>query len=131
VITASEFAVKMGGKGLESPCKDGGVGCTTQKLSDGSLLGVWETPRPIPRCTRFRSRGGSSTPAFSSRTAGLFPSGTGFQGKGRLGHLLKTPPLTRAQLTKLIQNPALRQREGYEEGAVRETRTAPWMLYFL
>lgn len=31
----------------------------------------------------------------------------GFQGKGRLGPLLKTPPLTRAQLTKLIQNPAL------------------------
>lgn len=30
-----------------------------------------------------------------------------FQGKGRLGPLLKTPPLTRAQLAKLIQNPAL------------------------
>ncbi|MET8133489.1 MULTISPECIES: hypothetical protein [unclassified Streptomyces] len=41
-----------------------------------------------------------------SRSAAI-RAGTGFQGKGRLGPLLKTPPLTRAQLDKLIRNPAL------------------------
>jgi hypothetical protein len=83
--------------------------CTTQKLSDGSLLGVWETPpsdpalHPIP----FSGREFDARLQLKDGRALSIRASTGFQGKGRLGPLFKIPPLTRAQPTRLIQNPAL------------------------
>ncbi|MEU6274663.1 hypothetical protein ABZ871_19960 [Streptomyces populi] len=104
---------KTGGGGLRNPCqdapKDGRVGCATQKLSDGSLLGVWETPPTDPALHPVPA-GGRELDAGLQLKDGRYltvRASTGFQGKGQLGPLLKTPPLTRAQLTKLIQNPAL------------------------
>ncbi|MFB7247820.1 hypothetical protein CW362_23995 [Streptomyces populi] len=104
---------KTGGGGLRNPCqdspKDGSIGCTTQKLSDGSLLGVWETPPTDPALHPIPA-GGREFEAGLRLKDGRYltvRASTGFQGKGQLGPLLKTPPLTRAQLTKLIQNPAL------------------------
>lgn len=113
VVPASVIAAKAGGAGLGAPCKDapkdGSIGCTTQKLPDGSILGVWETPPTDPALHPVPAGGrefDASLRLKDGRVVSVRAS-TGFQGKGQLGPLLKTPPLTRAQLTKLIQNPAL------------------------
>ncbi|MFI0963006.1 hypothetical protein ACH4S8_16640 [Streptomyces sp. NPDC021080] len=115
VVTASGIATKTGGKGLGNPCKDapkdGRLGCTTQKLSDGSLLALWETPPTDPALHPVPA-GGRELDARLVLKDGSFVevrASTGFQGKGQLGPLLRTPPLTRAQLGKLVQNPALRK----------------------
>ncbi|MCT9009607.1 hypothetical protein [Streptomyces rhizosphaerihabitans] len=114
VATRTEIAAKTGGKGLENPCKDapkdGRVGCTTQKLSDGSLLGVWETPASDPALhpTPAWGREFTAVLVLKDGRALRVRDSTGYQGEGQLGRLLKTPPLTRDQLTKPIQNPALR-----------------------
>jgi hypothetical protein len=99
------------GKGIEDPCKDasldGRVGCTSQRLSNGNLLGIWQEGKP--------DAGSYPTwgPTFSAvlkvtdgRVLHVRDTG-GFLGKGQLGPLLKTPPLTRDQLHKLILNPQL------------------------
>ncbi|MFF3451463.1 hypothetical protein ACFYXJ_30445 [Streptomyces sp. NPDC002667] len=113
VVTASVIAAKTGGKGLGDPCKDapkdGRVGCTTQKLSDGALLAVWETPPADPALHPVPAGGRELDARLVLKGGGFLQvrASTGFQGKGRLGPLLTTLPLTRAQLSKLIQNPAL------------------------
>ncbi|MEV6198319.1 hypothetical protein AB0M19_38745 [Streptomyces sp. NPDC051920] len=113
VAPRSVIDAKTGGAGLENPCKDapkdGRIGCTTQKLPDGSLLGVWETPasdpalHPVP----FTGREFEARLELKDGRVLFVRDSTGFQGKGQLGPLLKNPPLTRAQLTALIRNPAL------------------------
>jgi len=113
VTPRSAVDAKTDGAGLRNPCRDaprdGRVGCTTQKLSDGSLLGVWETPPADPALHPVPA-GGREFDAGLRLKDGRYlvvRVSTGFQGKGQLGPLLKTPPLTRAQLARLIQNPAL------------------------
>ncbi|WP_369262023.1 hypothetical protein [Streptomyces sp. R35] len=111
LATRKEAQAKSGGKGIEDPCKDapkdGRVGCTSQKLSNGNLLGIWQEGEA--------DAGSYPTwgPTFSAvlkltdgRVLHVRDTG-GFLGKGQLGPLLKTPPLTRDQLHKLILNPKL------------------------
>ncbi|WP_406332788.1 hypothetical protein [Streptomyces sp. NBC_00203] len=111
LATRKEAQAKSDGKGIEDPCKDapkdGRVGCTSQKLSNGNLLGIWQEGEA--------DAGSYPTwgPTFSAvlkltdgRVLHVRDTG-GFLGKGQLGPLLKTPPLTRDQLHKLILNPKL------------------------
>ncbi|MEV6015988.1 MULTISPECIES: hypothetical protein [unclassified Streptomyces] len=113
VATASVISAKTGAKGLGNPCKDapkdGRLGCTTQKLSDGRLLAVWETPPSDPALHPVPADGREFEARLVLKDGGFLDvrASTGFQGKGQLGPLLKTPPLTRDQLTELIRNPAL------------------------
>ncbi|MFD5638069.1 hypothetical protein ACFWJM_28520 [Streptomyces sp. NPDC127077] len=113
VVTGAEITAKTGGKGLGNPCKDapkdGRIGCTTQKLSNGGLLAVWELPPADPALHPVPAGGREFDARLVLKDGGFLQvrASTGFRGKGQLGPLLKTPPLTRAQLTKLIQNPAL------------------------
>ncbi|MFE1291608.1 hypothetical protein [Streptomyces sp. NPDC058751] len=113
LATPAEIDTKADGGGLENPCKDapkdGRVDCTTQKLSDGALLGVWETPATDSLLAPDPS-GGREYDAVLRLADGrslTVRASTGFQGRGRLGPLLVEPPLTRAQLTELIRNPVL------------------------
>lgn len=112
VSSRSEIAAKTGGAGLGDPCEDaakaGLIGCTTQKLSDGTVLSVWRTGPGEP----------GSQPTWGQEFAGVLSlrdgralrvrDSAGYQGRGQLGRVLKTTPLTRSQFTKLILNPALR-----------------------
>ncbi|MFE2536454.1 hypothetical protein [Streptomyces sp. NPDC059371] len=113
IATRSETDTTPGDEGPENPCTDaatdGRIDCTTQKLSDGALLGVWETPAADSDMAPEPS-GGREYDAVLRLKDGrslTVRAGAGLQGKGRLGPLLTAPPLTRAQLAKLIQNPAL------------------------
>ncbi|MEU4168448.1 hypothetical protein AB0F46_16435 [Streptomyces sp. NPDC026665] len=113
IATRSETDTGAGGAGPENPCKDaakdGRIDCTTRKLSDGALLGVWETPAADSDLAP-EPAGGREYDAVLRLTDGrslTVRASTGFHGRGRLGPMLVNPPLTRAQLTELIRNPAL------------------------
>ncbi|WP_369249120.1 hypothetical protein [Streptomyces sp. R41] len=113
VATREEVQAKTGGKGIEGPCKDapkdGRVDCTSQKLPDGSLLGIWQTGEPEPGSFSYPTWGPEFAAALKLTDGRILQVRDigGFQGKGQLGPLLKTPPLTRDQLNKLILNPEL------------------------
>ncbi|MFI6489961.1 hypothetical protein [Streptomyces sp. NPDC050564] len=113
VATTKQIQAKTGGKGIEDPCKDapkgGRVGCTSQKLSHGSLLGIWQTGEPEPGSFSYPTMGPEFAAVLKLKDGrALFVRDFGgFQGKGQLGPLLKAPPLTRDQLHKLILNPEL------------------------
>ncbi|GGN78126.1 hypothetical protein GCM10011579_061010 [Streptomyces albiflavescens] len=113
VLTSQQVAVKTGRKGIEDPCKDapkdGRVNCTTEKLPNGSLLGIWQEGVPEPGSYSYPKWGKTYVASLKLTDGGILQvrDTTGFQGKGQLGPLLKTPPLTRAQLHKLILNPVL------------------------
>ncbi|MGQ4382805.1 hypothetical protein [Streptomyces sp. SAS_270] len=111
--TLKEVAAKTGGKGFENPCKDapkdGRVDCVTEKLPDGGLLGIWQVGEPEPGSESYPTMGKEFDAALRLPDGRILHvrDSAGYQGKGRLGPLLKTPPLTRAQLRALILKPQL------------------------
>ncbi|MFD9510187.1 hypothetical protein [Streptomyces mirabilis] len=113
VASRKEVAAKTGGKGIEDPCKDapkdGRVGCTSEKLSNGDVLGIWQVGEPEPGSYSYPTWGKEFAAVLQLTDGRILQvrDSTGYQGKGQLGPLLKTPPLTRDQLRKLIVNPEL------------------------
>lgn len=113
VMNRKEVVAKTGGKGIEDPCKDapkdGRVGCTSEKLSNGDVLGIWQMGEPEPGSYSYPTWGKEFAAVLKLRDGRILQirDSAGFQGKGQLGPLLKTPPLTRDQLRKLVVNPEL------------------------
>ncbi|WP_432175697.1 hypothetical protein [Streptomyces sp. Tue6028] len=111
--TAKEVEAKTGGLGLQDPCKDsprdGTVDCTSEKLPNGNVLGIHRTGAPDPGTYSYPTWGPEfvATLQLSDGRVLHVRANGGFQGKGQLGPLLKTPPLDRDQLRKLTLNPKL------------------------
>lgn len=81
--------------------------CVREKLPDGRVLTIWRTPAAN---TSGEPRWGTELTGRLALQDGeaLFARDiTGFRGKGELGPLLKTPPLTRAQFRELLLRPEL------------------------
>ncbi|MDN3263191.1 hypothetical protein QWJ26_25920 [Streptomyces sp. CSDS2] len=81
--------------------------CVREELPDGGVLTIWRQP----------ARHDEGTPVWGEELTGrlLLPDGrallvrdsTGYDGDGRLGPLLSSPPLTRDQLRTLMLRPVL------------------------
>ncbi|MFI9581504.1 hypothetical protein ACIHCQ_06590 [Streptomyces sp. NPDC052236] len=104
---------KTGGKGMAddlcAPDPQAGVrlDCVREKLPDGRVLTIWR--KPVAN-TSGEPRWGAELTAQLTLKGGqvlLSRDITGFAGKGELGPLLKTPPLTRAQFRELLLRPEL------------------------
>jgi hypothetical protein len=81
--------------------------CVREKLPDGRVLTIWRTPAAN---TSGEPRWGTELTgqlALKDGEALFARNSTGFRGKGELGPLLKTPPLTRAQFRELLLRPEL------------------------
>ncbi|MEU0742501.1 hypothetical protein [Streptomyces sp. NPDC006134] len=96
----------------EDPCTvDGGADrrdCTTERLPDGSRLSVWESVQDPD--DGGRPQWGPELAArllLKDGTVLDIRDSTGFRGTGEQGPLLKTFPLTRAQLRELALRPEL------------------------
>ncbi|QOV41722.1 hypothetical protein [Streptomyces chromofuscus] len=131
IMTHEYIDAKTGGKGMPSDLcgPDGGrIDCVREQLPDGRVLTIWRedaTARP-GRVSPSTSPGGVSPtvspvatgyPTWGPELVGrlTLPDGrilavrdsSGFQGKNKLGPLLKTTPLGREQLRDLMLRPEL------------------------
>ncbi|MEU2674036.1 hypothetical protein ABZ622_35290 [Streptomyces sp. NPDC007164] len=95
----------------DNPCKpDHGVpampDCVNEKLPDGRVLTIWSDPMNYEGKPQW---GRELTGRVTFKDGGVLSvrDSTGFKGERAQGPLLKTPPLTRAQLRALLLSPEL------------------------
>ncbi|MFI7364887.1 hypothetical protein ACIBO4_22375 [Streptomyces sp. NPDC050149] len=82
--------------------------CVREELPDGRVLTIWNDPMTIVRSSV--AQWGPEMGAQLTLKDGeqlTVRNSTGFEGDAALGPLLKTPPLTRAQLRTLMLRPEL------------------------
>ncbi|MFJ8851737.1 hypothetical protein [Streptomyces sp. NPDC102437] len=95
----------------DNPCEDApGVpampDCVNEKLPDGRVLTTWSDPMNYEGAPQW---GRELTGRLTFKDGGVLAvrDSTGFKGERAQGPLLKTPPLTRAQLRELMLSPQL------------------------
>ncbi|MGW2086099.1 hypothetical protein [Streptomyces sp. NPDC001880] len=93
------------------PCKPvqgqpGPADCVSEELPDGRVLTTWSDPMNYGGAPQW---GKELTGRLTLKDGGVLAvrDSTGFKGERAQGPLLKTPPLTRAQLRELLLSPEL------------------------
>ncbi|MGW1023008.1 hypothetical protein ACWD4J_04690 [Streptomyces sp. NPDC002577] len=94
------------------PCTIGNVSppvlkCTNEKVSGGTLLSIWQTPGEKGAQPGYSGTQLEARVVFKDGTVLNIRDWTGFLGQGSPGPVLKTFPLTRAQLRELALEPEL------------------------
>ncbi|MGW0881039.1 hypothetical protein [Streptomyces sp. NPDC002671] len=88
----------------ESPRKEN---CTQEKVSGGGLLTLWQWPAQKAVQPAYSGPELNATLLLKDGTLVSIRDWTGFAGKGALGPVLKSFPLTRTQLRELALKPQL------------------------
>lgn len=101
-----------GGPGTANGCTGAGAmertDCIREELPDGRVLTIWNDPMTLIH--NFRTQSGPELAARLTLKDGgqlVVRNSTGFEGDASRGPLMKTPPLTRAQLRTLMLRPEL------------------------